>query len=111
MAGHEERQRPYGSGIHVAGTKPLPLFVLQPAEEREVRPPESSKLRHQIPEGHIIVVRIRDIFVLLERGERSLLPPADAEGTIPENPLRIDKVTDELADGPFPFRVSKFLAI
>jgi hypothetical protein len=58
-----------------------------------------------------MVVRIPDIFVLLECGERSLLPPADAEGTVPEDPLRIDDVTYELADCPFPFSVSKFLAI
>ena len=96
----------------------LPLAFPTRAHRAGSRRPNTARFDARSPakssassaSGLLVVGRLGDVVVLVEAGQRRLVPAADAERAVAEDPLPVADVAEDLPDAPFPRRVAEGLA-
>src|SRR5690606_18807619 len=73
----------------------------QVAEGEHVRAPEQVELFHQVGQGASAKVRLADVVILLEPGERRLVAPRKPQRAIGKYALGVVDMADNFLDAPF----------
>ena len=106
MPGRDVRQCADGYFVLIDNAAPHPGRFVQVAKKGERGAAYRDVVFDDLGQGAVIEWRVADVIILLEAGQRGLVPAANAEGSIREDALSVAHVSEQFFHAPLAGRIA-----
>ena len=102
MAGDDVTQRAHRNGVFAGRAGSQRLLRRQGVKEQDAGAADMLEFRDQVVPGAVVKVSRRDVGILLEAGQGSMVVACESERPVSEDSFGVGQMPDDFLDAPFP---------